>query len=89
MIGISTCWWEDSKLDGEGIINDAFDLGFEGIELEYRITDHLYHQMKHSLNKTIKVLSVHSFFPRPPELLGCKGYRRPFFAFVDQTGMSV
>ncbi|MFC1867938.1 sugar phosphate isomerase/epimerase family protein [Thermodesulfobacteriota bacterium] len=70
MLGISTCWWEDASLSGDALIGQVLDMGFEGVELEYRITNPLYHQMKPYLNKKVKVLSIHNFFPRTEELLG-------------------
>lgn len=67
MLGISTCWWADSPLHGDELIVDVLDLGVDGIELEYRITNPLYQQMKPLLNRAIKILSIHNPFPRPEE----------------------
>jgi sugar phosphate isomerase/epimerase len=67
MLGISTCWWAYKNASGDDIINEAFDLGFEAIELEYRITSQLFYQMKPYLNRKIRVSSIHNYFPKPDE----------------------
>jgi len=69
MLGISTCWWDKKTRGGDELINDILELGFKGVELEYRITNPVYQQMKSRLNNAIKVLSIHNFFPRPEERL--------------------
>ena len=73
MLGISTCWWENTSFQGDEIVSDILDLGFEGVELEYRISNSIYQQMKSHLNKTLTVLSVHNFFPKPEEHANEKG----------------
>ena len=67
MLGISTCWWENRCSHGDELINEAIALGFDGIELEYRITGPLFAQMKPRLNKDLRVFSIHNYFPRPEE----------------------
>ena len=67
MLGISTAWWRDSSLSGEEIIQDILDLGFHGMELEYRLTQTRYQEMKAYLKKGITVLSVHNYFPKPDD----------------------
>jgi sugar phosphate isomerase/epimerase len=73
MFGISTCWWHGRTDRGDEILDDILRLGFPGVELEYRITESLYKQMKPLLQKALKVLSIHNFFPKPDELAGKKG----------------
>ncbi|MEE9613119.1 MAG: TIM barrel protein [Desulfatiglandales bacterium] len=68
MLGISTCWWVDRIDRGDEFISDILKLGLEGIELEYRIKDSFYRQIRPQLKKTLKVLSIHNFFPKPEEL---------------------
>jgi len=68
MLGISTCWWQNRAERGDEIVSDILELGFEGVELEYRITETLYRQMKPRLKTDLKVLSVHNFFPKPEGL---------------------
>jgi sugar phosphate isomerase/epimerase len=67
MLGISTCWWDTRSFRGDEIVSDILELGFEGVELEYRITNSIYQQMKPHLNKELRVLSIHNFFPKPQE----------------------
>ena len=73
MLGISTCWWENASFQGDEIVSDILDLGFEGAELEYRISNSIYQQMKPHLNKALTVLSVHNFFPKPEDHSNEKG----------------
>jgi len=68
MLGISTCWWHGTSLRGDDIIREAFDLGFHGVELEYRITGRTYQEMKPELDKEMAILSLHNFFPLPDDL---------------------
>ena len=73
MLGISTCWWHNKSFQGDEIVSDILELGFERVELEYRITNSIYQQMKPQLNKSLKVLSIHNFFPMPEEHTDKKG----------------
>ena len=73
MLGISTCWWDNRLFRGDEIINDILKLGFEGVELDYRITHTVYNQMKSQLKKALTILSIHNFFPKPEECGGKKG----------------
>jgi len=73
MLGISTCWWENTSFQGDEIVSDILELGFEGAELEYRISNSIYQQMKPHLNKALAVLSVHNFFPKPEDHANEKG----------------
>jgi sugar phosphate isomerase/epimerase len=67
MLGISTCWWDDKSFRGDEIVSHALELGFHGIELEYRITASVYEQMKPQLKKELAVFSIHNFFPKPQD----------------------
>jgi sugar phosphate isomerase/epimerase len=67
MLGISTCWWDTRSFRGDEIVGDILELGFEGVELEYRITNSIYQQMRPHLNKQVRVLSIHNFFPKPED----------------------
>ena len=58
---------------GDEIVADVLELGFRGVELEYRITESQYQEMKPLLKKAITVLSIHNFFPRPDDLRIDKG----------------
>lgn len=65
MLGISTCWWHNKVDRGDRIVQEILELGLDGVELEYRITRSMYHEMKPRLKGTLPVLSVHNFFPLP------------------------
>lgn len=73
MLGISTCWWAGRVDRGDEFVSDILKLGLEGIELEYRITDSFYRQIRPQLKKRLKVFSIHNFFPKPEELGIAKG----------------
>lgn len=65
MLGISTCWWSNRVFRGEEIIADILELGLKGVELEYRISNAVFQQMKSRLERDLTVLSIHNFFPIP------------------------
>ena len=66
MLALSTSWKSKKISNGEALLEalESFDL--DGIELEYRISDKIYHQMKGPLKQSRKeVVSIHNFFPFP------------------------
>jgi len=65
MLGISTCWWDTRFIRADEIVSEILELGFEGVELEYRISNSLYQEIRPYLNKELRVLSIHNFFPKP------------------------
>lgn len=69
MWGISTCWWEGKDVRGDTIPMEALDMGFEKLELDYRITKEALGQMKPALKGGAQVWSVHNVFPRPQAFL--------------------
>ena len=73
MLGISTCWWHNKVDQGGEIVRGVLELGLKGVELEYRITDTMYRQMKPQLKKDLKVLTIHNYFPKPEEFANAKG----------------
>ncbi len=73
MLGISTCWWNSKSLRGDEIVREALALGFKGTELEYRLQDITYQEMKPNLDGKLEVLSVHNYFPKPEDPLIEKG----------------
>ncbi len=73
MLGISTCWWQNKPLNGNEIVKDALELGFQGAELEYRLPNAKYQEMKPSLDGKLSVLSIHNYFPKPEDPLIKKG----------------
>ncbi len=69
MFGISTCYWtEDIKdLKHKDIIWEITNMGFEAIELEYRIPENWFKSIKLLIKRKLKVLSIHNYFPKPNE----------------------
>jgi len=65
MLGISTCWWFNRVSRGDEIVSDILELGLKGVELEYRMSNPIFQQMKPKLNKVLNVLTIHNFFPLP------------------------
>jgi sugar phosphate isomerase/epimerase len=65
VFGISTCWWLNRVDRGDEIVRGVLELGLQGIELEYRITEAMYQQMKPLLKDPLKVLTIHNYFPLP------------------------
>ena len=51
MLGISTCWWSDRVSEGKEIVSDILELGLTEVELEYRISNVVFQQMKPKLKK--------------------------------------
>ena len=72
MIGISTCWWNGKLHKGEELFKELLAIPVDGIELEYRIPEPLFNEIKDRLKKEINIISIHNFFPFPEEFLGKK-----------------
>ncbi len=72
MFGISTCWWHNRVTQGEEIAEGALELGLDGVELEYRITEIQLRQMRPKLEKDLSVLTIHNYFPHPENLPNAK-----------------
>ena len=68
MSGITTSWWHNRTENGEEIVSEILQFGLEFIELEYRMTESIYQQMKPHLLKSLKVQSIHNFFPKPIDI---------------------
>jgi sugar phosphate isomerase/epimerase len=67
VIGLSTVWTSREARSGEELLGPILDLGFEGVELEYRITEQRYEEIRpHIRNHEVQVLSIHNYFPVPP-----------------------
>jgi len=66
MLGISTAWKSDKIKDANRLLDELSKTGLYGLELEYRISQEMYQEMKPALKKSVfKVLSIHNFFPVP------------------------
>lgn len=67
MIGLSTAWLtEREDIKGQNLIHEIVQLGFTAVELEYRVRETTYREMRPLiLKENLKVISVHNFFPLP------------------------
>jgi sugar phosphate isomerase/epimerase len=67
LIGLSTVWTSRDARSGEELLGPILDLGFEWVELEYRITEQRYQEIRPRIrNNDVRVLSIHNYFPVPP-----------------------
>ena len=65
MLGISSVYYSKRIADGGLLLDELAALGFDGIELEYRVRPETLRQMGTRPGREIPVLSVHAFFPNP------------------------
>ncbi|MBW2059177.1 MAG: sugar phosphate isomerase/epimerase [Deltaproteobacteria bacterium] len=74
MIGLSTSWLtERPNITGIEIVQEIVGLGFEAVELEYRIGVSTFEEiLPLILKERLKVWSIHNFFPLPPGLPLCR-----------------
>ena len=73
-IAISTSWQSGGPVRAEGMLAALKNLDITGIELSYRISEDLYHEIKNPLKHSgLKVVSVHNYFPIPSARSDSKG----------------
>lgn len=72
MFGISTCWWHNRVNQGDEIAEGVLELGLDGIELEYRITETQFRRMRPRLKQDLNVMTIHNYFPFPENLPNAK-----------------
>ena len=67
MLGISTVWKSGAVKEGQKLMECFTKLGFEDIELEYRISGQTYREIKQVLKNgnSLKISSIHNYFPIP------------------------
>ena len=66
MLALSTSWLSGGTTTAKEMLAALSNLGTSEIELGYRISENLYHQLKPSLKGSgLKVVSVHNYFPIP------------------------
>jgi sugar phosphate isomerase/epimerase len=74
MTALSTSFASGRFTDGEALLAALEEFDIAGIELEYRISEKVFHQMKPLLMRfRLKVVSVHNFFPIPGVIKTGKG----------------
>ncbi|HWR97130.1 MAG TPA: sugar phosphate isomerase/epimerase [Candidatus Methanoperedens sp.] len=80
MLGVSSVYYSKAIEDGDRLLDELAALGFDGIELEYRIRPETLRQMGRRPGREVPVLSVHAFFPSPVAP-GAKGSGANAFLF--------
>ncbi len=74
MLALSTSWISKQTPSGSALINTLKTLEVAAVELDYRISNAIYRQIRGLLpGSDIKVASVHNYFPIPPNLTASKG----------------
>lgn len=69
MTGISTCWRSAESTDGNELLDAFLDLGFNTLEIDYRVGEDELKQVKRRLmSSEFNVLSVHNFCPLPRDI---------------------
>ncbi len=70
MLAISTSFISRSCEDGKTLLTTLERMGVQAVELEYRITDALFAQIREGLRSAgIQVTSIHNYFPFPQDRL--------------------
>jgi sugar phosphate isomerase/epimerase len=73
MLALSTCWKSTETTDAEALLEFFEHLDISALELEYRISEPTYQQMRRPLKESkLNVVSVHNFFPKPSIKPGAK-----------------
>ena len=69
MIGLSTAWFtEREAVTAQDLVQEIVELGFSTLELEYRLREATYREMRPLiLEEHLRVRSVHNFFPLPDD----------------------
>jgi sugar phosphate isomerase/epimerase len=65
MIALSTSWNSTEAGNGKEMLSQILDMGFEAIELDYRLTGTMLDEMRPLLGRDVQVVSIHNFCPVP------------------------
>lgn len=66
MLSLSTSWKSQEVNAGFEILKGILDVGFGAIELDYRITESVFQEIRPSLKRgDLEVTSIHNYFPHP------------------------
>ena len=65
MIALSTSWNSIEVESGKEILSQILDMGFEAVELDYRLTSARLNEMRPLLGRDVQVVSIHNFCPIP------------------------
>jgi sugar phosphate isomerase/epimerase len=88
VIGLSTAWvTEREGITGRDVVDEIVELGFRGMELEYRVTETMYREMRPLILKgRVKVMSIHNFFPLPDDIPLSKANGDRFLLSTPEKG---
>src|SRR3972149_4154584 len=66
LLALSTCWQSSLTQSGRDLIGNIKSMGFDEIELEYRVTQEMYPEIASALrSENMRPVSIHNFFPAP------------------------
>lgn len=65
MIGLSTTWCSGQIKEGRKLLSRFEEIGIEGLEFDYQISEKTFREMLPHLKKSFVILSIHNFFPIP------------------------
>jgi len=68
MLGFSTSWMSQDVKNGDELLRISQELGIKFLELDYRISERLFIDLKPKLKtRKFTIVSIHNFFPFPEE----------------------
>jgi sugar phosphate isomerase/epimerase len=69
VLSLSTVWTSKEAQAGFEILKAILDAGFGAIELDYRITESMFQEIRPSLKRgELEVSSIHNYFPHPESI---------------------
>lgn len=87
MLVFSTCWNSHRHQDGEAMIDEILELGFEHVELSHGIKISLLPGIMQAVQAgKVKISGVHNYFPAPIDERGDSPDNRPFTADSPLVG---
>ena len=74
MLALSTSWKSKELINGEILVQALEGFDVSGTELDYRIKEAVFRQMKKPLKRSdLRVVSIHNYFPIPAVIPHSKG----------------
>ncbi|MFQ6112528.1 MAG: sugar phosphate isomerase/epimerase family protein [bacterium] len=69
MLSLSTVWKSEQVNTGFELLKGILDAGFPSIELDYRITESMFEEIRPALKRReLEVASIHNYFPHPEHI---------------------
>lgn len=66
MLSLSTVWKSEQVNTGFELLQGMLEAGFNAIELDYRITESMYEEIRPTIKRReFEVTSIHNYFPHP------------------------